>query len=51
MSPRCRPVPPAPAPAPATIVLPEGTNFVVRMIDAVDSEKVTVGQNVQRRAG
>jgi len=34
----------APAPAPATIVLPEGTNFVVRMIDAVDSEKVTVGQ-------
>jgi len=27
------------------IVLPEGTNFVVRMIDAVDSDKATVGQN------
>jgi len=25
--------------------VPEGTNFVVRLIDAVDSEKVTVGQN------
>jgi hypothetical protein len=34
-----------PSAAPALIVLPEGTNFVVRMIDAVDSEKVTVGQN------
>jgi hypothetical protein len=34
-----------PAPAPPRIVLPEGTNFVVRMIDAVDSDKVSVGQN------
>lgn len=34
-----------PSAAPAPIVLPEGTNFVVRMIDAVDSDKVTVGQN------
>jgi hypothetical protein len=34
-----------PTAAPAPIVLPEGTNFVVRMIDAVDSEKVSVGQN------
>src|ERR1019366_2116256 len=36
--------PSAPSP-PAPVILPEGTNFVVRMIDAVDSEKVTVGQN------
>jgi hypothetical protein len=36
---------PTVVPAPAPIVLPEGTNFVVRMIDAVDSEKVSVGQN------
>ena len=34
-----------PSAAPAQIMLPEGTNFVVRMIDAVDSDKVTVGQN------
>jgi hypothetical protein len=34
-----------PSAAPAPIMLPEGTNFVVRMIDAVDSDKVTVGQN------
>ncbi|MGA8580226.1 MAG: hypothetical protein WB579_16185 [Bryobacteraceae bacterium] len=34
-----------PSPAPPPIVLPEGTNFVVRMIDAVDSDKVAVGQN------
>jgi len=33
-----------PSAAPAPIMLPEGTNFVVRMIDAVDSDKVTVGQ-------
>jgi hypothetical protein len=39
-----RPSAPAP-PAPAPVILPEGTNFVVRMIDAVDSEKVSVGQN------
>ena len=31
-------------PAPLPIVLPEGTNFVVRMIDAVDSEKAPVGK-------
>jgi len=34
-----------PSPAPPPVVLPEGTNFVVRMIDAVDSDKVAVGQN------
>ena len=34
-----------PSAVPAPIMLPEGTNFVVRMIDAVDSDKVTVGQN------
>src|SRR5208283_1283982 len=33
-----------PSAAPAPIMLPEGTNFVVRMIDAVDSDKATVGQ-------
>jgi len=33
-----------PEAAPAPVVLPEGTNFVVRMIDAVDSEKASVGQ-------
>ena len=33
-----------PSAAPA-IVLPEGTNFVVRMIDAVDSDKAAVGQD------
>ena len=33
-----------PSAAPAQIMLPEGTNFVVRMIDAVDSDKATVGQ-------
>jgi uncharacterized protein YcfJ len=31
-------------PAPLPVVLPEGTNFVVRMIDAVDSEKAPVGK-------
>ncbi|HWB99515.1 MAG TPA: hypothetical protein VG672_22550, partial [Bryobacteraceae bacterium] len=40
---------PAPAPAPAAdtasgIMLPAGTTFVVRLIDAVDSEKNSVGQ-------
>ncbi len=34
-----------PTPPPPPMVLPEGTNFVVRMIDAVDSDKVAVGQN------
>jgi len=34
-----------PSAAPAPLILPEGTNFAVRMIDAVDSDKVTVGQN------
>jgi hypothetical protein len=34
-----------PAAAQPPVVVPEGTNFVVRLIDAVDSEKVTVGQN------
>ena len=34
-----------PSAAPVPIVVPEGTNFVVRMIDSVDSDKVTVGQN------
>ena len=33
-----------PSAVPAPIMLPEGTNFVVRMIDAVDSDKATVGQ-------
>jgi hypothetical protein len=33
-----------PTAAPPPTVLPEGTNFVVRMIDAVDSEKSAVGQ-------
>ncbi len=36
--------PSAAAAPPAPIVIPEGTNFVVRMIDAVDSDKATVGQ-------
>jgi uncharacterized protein YcfJ len=31
-------------PVPLPLVLPEGTNFVVRMIDAVDSEKAPVGK-------
>ena len=35
--------PAAPLPPPPPVVLPEGTNFVIRMIDAVDSEKATVG--------
>lgn len=35
--------PSSPLPPPPPVVLPEGTNFVVRMIDAVDSEKATVG--------
>jgi hypothetical protein len=35
--------PASPLPPPPPVVLPEGTNFVVRMIDAVDSEKATVG--------
>ncbi len=34
-----------PSAAPPPIVVPEGTNFVVQMIDAVDSDKVAVGQN------
>ena len=49
---------PAPAPAPATqqaaqdtgalgVEIPAGTSFTVRMIDAVDSEKNTVGQTFQ----
>jgi len=33
-----------PSPPPPPVVLPEGTNFVVRLIDAVDSDKVAVGQ-------
>ena len=33
-----------PAPPPATVQLSAGTNLVIRMIDAVDSEKASVGQ-------
>lgn len=36
--------PPQPAPAPAPIQLAAGTNLVIRMIDAVDSENNSVGQ-------
>jgi hypothetical protein len=35
---------PLPAPAPAPVQLAAGTNLVIRMIDAVDSEKASVGQ-------
>lgn len=35
---------PAPAPPPVTGTLPAGTNLVIRMIDAVDSETNRVGQ-------
>lgn len=35
---------PAPAPPPAQVQLSAGTNLVIRMIDAVDSEKASVGQ-------
>jgi len=34
-----------PSAGPPPVILPEGTNFVVRMIDAVDSDKATLGQN------
>ena len=34
----------APAPATTGVQIPAGTNFVVRMIDAVDSETNRVGQ-------
>jgi hypothetical protein len=50
-----RPEEPAPAPAPAPsmaqsttpggVTLPAGTNFVIRMIDGVDSEQARVGQS------
>jgi hypothetical protein len=36
--------PPQPAPPPAPIQLSAGTNLTIRMIDAVDSDKNTVGQ-------
>lgn len=35
---------PAPPPPPAPVQLSAGTNLVIRMIDAVDSEKASVGQ-------
>lgn len=35
---------PAPAPTPAPVQLAAGTNLVIRMIDAVDSAKASVGQ-------
>ncbi len=36
--------PPPPAAAPAPVQLAAGTNLAIRMIDAVDSEKASVGQ-------
>jgi hypothetical protein len=39
------PPPPPPAMAQGGATLPAGTNFVIRMIDAVDSERARVGQS------
>ena len=49
MRPEEAPPPPPPAEAPAMsasgVMLPAGTNFVIRMIDSVDSEVARVGQS------
>jgi len=46
-APAAPPAPPAPAAAsnPDGVLLPAGTNFVIRMIDSVDSERDRVGQS------
>jgi hypothetical protein len=41
---RPEPAPAAATPAPANVELPAGTNFVVRMIDGIDSETNRVGE-------
>ena len=47
LHPDADPPPLASAPARAPIEIPEQTNFVVRMIDAIDSEKASLGQSFQ----